>query len=203
MTFVWSSLPTFNSEGCLWLSSRSGLQARNELELQIDRGGGSWGKKHRGFRVLPRKGGASPRVKRERAIPLLDPSFSIAAKTVGIHLFIVCSEPELKHGVFPFCRSASKGQDTVFSTGSASADVFPSSWHSALWGWSHVRCLPCVACLCIPETERAVPILGQNPNGKKHGYQPMILSSLRVMTRNPCESGRRFSHVDKLFWKSH
>lgn len=30
-----------------------------------------------------------------------------------------------------------------------------------------------------------------------------IFGSLWVMTTNPCEPGRRFSHVDKLFWKSH
>lgn len=154
--------------------------------------------------VLPRKGGASLRDWRgKEQSHLLDPSFSSAAKTVSIHLLIVCSRPELKHGGFPFWRYASKVQDTVFSTVPALVYLFPSSWHSALWGWSNVKFLPCVACLCSFCFRDAEPILGQNPNGKKHGYRPVILSSLWVMTINPCESGQRFSHVDKLFWESH
>lgn len=57
---------------------------------------------------------------------------------------------------------------TECSVLSLPTDLFPSSWHWALWGWSDVKFLFCVTCFCMAETERAELILGQSPNGKKH-----------------------------------
>lgn len=74
---------------------------------------------------------------------LLDPFFSSTAKTVSTYLLIMCFRPEPRYSGLPFWRYTSKVQDVVFSTVLALVSLFPSSWHSALWGWSNVKSLLC------------------------------------------------------------
>lgn len=128
---------------------------------------------------------------------LLDPSFSDAAKTISLHLLIVCSRPGLKHTV------ASLSEDVLAQCRTqCSAQSLPYVSVPQQLALSPLRLEWCQ----IPPVSHVFAWLKQKEQSwylDKAQTGKNIFGSLWVITTNPCEPGQRFSHVDKLFWKSH